>query len=146
MRKAQHVTPITLFRNRERNLFYSMSVFNSMDRIGHYEENLMMSKLKLIGLFAFGLALNPLAYADDHDTIDLAEDGQTEHEYVEHMASNENAYWGTKVSNMARTPDADYEGRNFGQWVSEQVRQNVNHENQRNARAALRSATNGPEG
>ena len=108
----------------------------------------MTSKLKLIRLFAFGLAFTPLAYADDHDdTIDLAEDGETEHEYVEHMAPNENAYWGTKVSNMARSPDADYEGRNFGQWVSGEVRQNMTHENQRNARADLRAANvGGPQG
>ena len=108
----------------------------------------MTSKLQLIWLSAFGFALNSLSYADDHDdTIELAEDGQTEHEYVEHMAPNDNAIWGTKVSNTARNPNADYQGRNFGQWVSEQVRQNVNHENQRNARAALRSANRGgPEG
>ncbi len=99
----------------------------------------MTSKLKLIWLFAFGLALNPLAYADDHeDTIDLAEDGETEEEYVAHISPNENADFGTAVSNMARDPDAEYQGREFGQWVAEQVRQDVNHDIQRNARADLR--------
>ena len=96
----------------------------------------MKSKLKLIWLFAFGFALNPLAYADDHDTIDLAEDGETEHEYVEHMSPNEHADFGTAVSNMARDPDSDYQGREFSQWVSEQA-QAMTHDNHRNARADL---------
>ena len=94
----------------------------------------MTSKLKLIWLAAFGLALNPLAYADDHD-IDVVDEGDTEYEYVEHMAPNENADFGTAVSNMARDPDSEYLGREFGQWVSEQVRQDMTHENRRNPRA-----------
>lgn len=107
----------------------------------------MTSKLKLIWLAAFGLALNPLAYADDHDTIDLAEDGETEHEYVEHMP-NVHTDFGIAVSNMARDRDDDVQGRAFGQWVSEEVRQDVNQDIQRDARAELGSG-NGrgrPEG
>ena len=96
----------------------------------------MTSKLKLIWLAAFGLALSPLAYADDHE-IDVVDEGATEAEYVEHIAFNENADVGTAVSNMARDPESEYQGREFGQWVSEQVRQNVTHENHRNARADL---------
>ncbi len=102
----------------------------------------MSSKLKLIWLAAFSLALSPFAYADDHDTIDLAEDGETEHEYVEHMSPNEHADFGTEVSNMARDPDSEYQGREFGQWVSEQVRQDLTQEARRNARAEL-GAENG---
>ena len=105
----------------------------------------MKSKVKLIWLAAFGLALNPLAYADDHDTIDLAEDGETEHEYVEHMSPNDNADFGTDVSNMARDRDDDVQGRAFGQWVSEQVRQDLTQEAHRNAQAEL-GAENGRGG
>ena len=99
----------------------------------------MKSKLQLIWLLAFGFALNPLAYADDHDTIDLAEDGQTEHEYVEHMSPNVDADFGTDVSNMARYPNSDYEGRAFGQWVSD-AREVINQDIQRDERADLRDA------
>ena len=95
----------------------------------------MKSKLKLIWLAAFGLALNPLAYADDHD-IDVVEEGDTEYEYVEHISPNDNADFGTEVSNMARDHDSEYQGREFGQWVSEQA-QDMIHENRRNPGADL---------
>ena len=101
-------------------------------------------KLKLIWLAAFGLALNPLAYADDHD-IDVVDEGDTEAEYVEHISPNENADFGTAVSNMARDPDAEFQGREFGQWVSEQVRKDMSEEIQRNERAEL-GAENGRGG
>ncbi len=105
----------------------------------------MSSKLKSIWLFAFGLALNPLAYADDHEDIELAEEGESEAEYVRHMSPNENADLGTLVSNMSRNPESEYQGREFGQWVSEQVRQDLTQEAHRNARAEL-GAENGRGG
>ena len=101
----------------------------------------MKSKLKLIWLATFGLALNPLAYADDDDdTIDVVENGETAAEYIEHMSPNENADFGTAVSNMVRDPDSEYQGREFGDWVAEQVREDVNQDIQRDERADLRDA------
>ena len=87
----------------------------------------MTSKLKLILLLAFGLALNPLAFADDDDdTIDMAENGDTEAGFVAQFWPNENVDFGPDVSDMARDPE--YQGREFGEWVSGQVRQDVNQD------------------
>jgi hypothetical protein len=94
----------------------------------------MKSKFNLIWLLALGIALNPVAYADDHedvdgdDTMTVIEDGDDEEgvmEYVEHVAPNENAERGTLISNAARNPDTEEQGRDFGQWVAEQVKTDV---------------------
>jgi hypothetical protein len=91
----------------------------------------MKSKLNLIWLLALGIALNPVAYAaddddaTDDDTMTVVEEGESEEgvmEYVEHIAPNENAERGTRISNAARNPDTEEQGRDFGQWVSEQVK------------------------
>jgi hypothetical protein len=116
----------------------------------------MKSKLSLAFLLAGGLALNPLAYADEDDTMAVIEEEQTEEEvmeFVEHEAPNPNAEFGTAASNMARNPDAEYQGREFGEWVSSQARQefapdiesiredvqqDIQQDGQRDARADLR--------
>ena len=105
----------------------------------------MKSKFNLIWLLVLGLALNPIAYADDDDdaaeddTMAMVEDGDTEDEvmeYVENIAPNENAERGTRISNAARNPDTEQQGRDFGQWVSEQVRNDVASRRSDNASAA----------
>jgi hypothetical protein len=105
------------------------------------EENSMNTKLTLTGLLLLGLAMNPLAYASDEEgTMNVVEDGQTELDVLEYVAleaPNDNAVFGTDVANMARDPDG-LSGREFGDWVSEQVRQDVHQEAVREARAGAR--------
>jgi hypothetical protein len=105
----------------------------------------MKSKFNLIWLLALGLVLNPVAYADDDDdatdddTMTMIEEGENEEgvmEYVEHIAPNENAERGTRISNAARNPDTEEQGRDFGQWVAEQVRTDVAAQRSDNASAA----------
>jgi len=106
----------------------------------------MKSKLVGICLLTGGLAMNPLAYADaDDDTMSMVDDGQTEEqvmEFVVHEAPTERAEFGTDIANMARDPDSELHGRDFGNWVSDQVRQDasqdIQQEAHRNARADLR--------
>lgn len=102
----------------------------------------MKSKFNVVALFFFGFVLNPAAYADDvftGGTMDVVDEQETEYEYMEHVAPNDNALFGTDVSNMARNPEAEYEGREFGEWVSGQVRQDALQHAAHEARADLKA-------
>lgn len=104
----------------------------------------MKSKFNLIWLLAFGIAFNPIAtYADEHDegedTMTMLEEGGSEEgvvAYIELPVPSDNAERGIGIANAARNPDTVEQGRDFGEWVSSQVRSEVASQGADNAAAA----------